>query len=342
MTCTTDGTNISFVNGELLTVGKWYAYANPLNSTQYKILITIYNGIVTGGPNTILYDVNKKDTCEEVVCSSTPITTTSTTSTTSTTTSTTSTTTSTTTTTTAAPTTTSTTTSTTTTTTIGCITVGYGFGYDAASACANFEANGPTDYQWDGTTLYEVTPFSPCGPFANLAEYGYYSNGTNVYFWDQETFIFDSTCVTDYTVTFMVRRSATGSMPEGQNLVDVRFTDDPDAPIEYWSSFSGFSGFSPNTNFTMPLGGSVQLPAGTPLYVGMKGKPGFVDIGFDANTDPNDYRFNDSFNFTYCGTYPPIESPYYGCYYYGVVNSNITIYLQAVTGNGGYIQCTPN
>lgn len=331
VTCVDAEANVSFTNGELLTVGKWYAYTNPVNTAiQYKILITAYNGILPGNPNAIIHDVNKKDTCAEVVCSSTPPTTTSTTTS------------STTTTTTAAPTTTSTTTSTTTTTTVGCITVGYGFGYDVAGACANFEANGPTNFQWDGTTLYEVTPFSPCGPFANLAEYGYYSDGTDVYFWDQETFTFYSTCVTDYTVTFMVRRSATGSMPDGQNLADIRFTDDPNAPIEYWSSFSGFSGFSLNTNFTMPSGGSVQIPGGTPLYIGMKGQPGFVDIGFDANTDPNDYRFNDSFNITYCGTYPPIESPYFGCYYYGVVNSNITIYLQAVTGNSGYIQCTPN
>ena len=114
VTCADVSLGIGISNIELLTVGKWYTYTYPNGGAQYKILIISYEGTSPGVPNTIIYDVNKKDTCAEVVCSSTPSTTTSTTTTSTTTTTTAApTTTSTTTTTTAAPTTTTSTTTTT-------------------------------------------------------------------------------------------------------------------------------------------------------------------------------------------------------------------------------------
>ena len=68
VTCTPTGGNLGFTNGELLTVGKWYAWENYSTGIYYKILITVYNGTIGGTPNSILYDVDKKDTCAEVVC----------------------------------------------------------------------------------------------------------------------------------------------------------------------------------------------------------------------------------------------------------------------------------
>lgn len=68
VTCSSLGTNTGFTNGELLTVGKWYLYTNTLTSETYKILIDTYVGTTLGLPNSTVLDINKKNTCVEVIC----------------------------------------------------------------------------------------------------------------------------------------------------------------------------------------------------------------------------------------------------------------------------------
>lgn len=215
--------------------------------------------------------------------------------------------------------TTPTTTTTTTTTTVACTNIEYGYDQaDAPAACAA-AIDAPVTYQWNGTTLYDYNISSPCGPGSTVAASGYYSDGTDVYFWDGTTFTFDSTCglYSLQTLTFQAKRG-TGTISTTNNKVDIFVSLDSG---ENW--YSVWTPFSHALSTSFAIVGQYQVFSGTDVWIGVKGKSSFIDIVFGVG---NGVISND-----YCGTYT-----YYN---YGTVWSDATIYIQVPLSGSAYIAC---
>ena len=259
----------------------------------------------------------------------TTTTTTSTTSTTTTSTTTTSTTSTTTTTTTLAPPTTTTTTTlapittTTTTTASPCTNVIYGYdAYDTDAACADYSMGG-TIYQTNGTTLYVYSLVNPCGPGAAIASIGFYSDGMDSYYWDGTTLSYEATCST-YTLTFRAKRR-TGTLTTPNNVADIMVSTDLGAT---WTSAWTASSHALNTVFANV--GSIIVPVGTTVYVGMKKTSSLINMEFAATSDiiPT---------YDQCGTVTP--PGVIACYNYGAVYADDTVFLQANVSGGTYVTC---
>ncbi len=243
--------------------------------------------------------------------------------------------------------TTTTTTSTTTTTTGACQYVIYGF--DATTpeiACENYYYT-PYEFYFNGVSLYVYDyefPALGCGPFAQLAEAGYYSDGENIWFWDGvNDFSFDSSCNPNRLVTISAKRTGAISGSPGVNIVystDLGATWNPVCTgAILGTSFSpGFNTFS----FEAPLGGT--------LWIGALLSSTLTGISFGAALSPTD---NTCLNLmAFCGN-PSVATvraancmSFAGPFSYnsGLIFQDKTIYLNFNTisdlGTYEYIGCS--
>lgn len=203
---------------------------------------------------------------------------------------------------------------TTTTTTVGCTTVDYGYGEDPASACAAY-FDFPETFQYDGTTLFVDNPGSPCG--GGNAAPGYYSDGSDVYYWDGTTFSFTTTCgsFTLRTITIYAQRGA-GSISSTNNDVDILYSvNGGNSWISAWVPYS-------HALYTSQvLSASFQVYSGTSVLIGMISRTATGNIVYSAQVG---------------GLTSPDRNGLCLPFNYVAVNSNLTILLQAPVSGGNY------
>jgi len=217
--------------------------------------------------------------------------------------------------------TTTTTTTSTTTTTLGCFAVEYGFDdINPSTACENYTLGSTIIMLWNGTTL-----FSNSIPSCTiLAPDGYYSDGSDVWYWDGSTLSHDSECSSDAVLTFSVKRS--GNVSSGFNSLDIMYSTDYGAS---WNSVA--SATSLTTSYVVK--GSVTLPMGTPLYVGVRRNIAQTDIRFGIGIS----------SYNYCGLVLPPYTEFSvdpGCYNYGTASLDQTIYINVQTASNNYVNCS--
>lgn len=217
-------------------------------------------------------------------------------------------------------TTTTTSTTSTTTTTIGCFAVEYGFDdLNPSTACENYTLGSTIIMLWNGTTL-----FSNSIPSCTiLAPEGYYSNGSEVWYWNGSTLSYDSACSSDAVLTFSVKRS--GTVSSGFNSLDIMYSTD--YGINWYSVASATS---LTTSYVVK--GSVTLPMGTPLYVGVRRNIAQTDIRFGIGIG----------SYNYCGLVLPPYTEFSvdpGCYNYGTTSLDQTIYINVQTAGSNYVNC---
>lgn len=206
---------------------------------------------------------------------------------------------------------------TTTTTTVACTTVYYGYGVDQSSACQAY-IDYPEAFQYNGK-LFLDNYSNPCGPGSVIAGTGYYSDGTDIYFWDGTTFTFDSTCglYSLQTITLQAKRG-TGTISATYNNVDILYSTDAGTT---WTS--AWTATSRALSTTFANVGSFQVFHGTEVLIGMRRQNGILDISFGVGTGIVPY---DS-----CGLSIP--------YNLGPINSDAIVYLQAPIVSGNYALC---
>jgi hypothetical protein len=210
---------------------------------------------------------------------------------------------------------------TTTTTTVACTTVIYGYGVDQGSACQAY-IDYPEAFQYNGIKLYIDNPSDPCGPGSVVAGNGYYSDGTDIYYWDGTTFTFDSTCglYSLQTLTFYAKRQS-GTISTANNKADIYVSTDGGST---WTS--AWTATSHALSTTSVIVGQFQVFSGTSVMIGVLGTGGYINVKFGVGSGTISYE--------YCGTY--------SSYNYGTVYADAAVYLQLPlnnTGYQGYIAC---
>lgn len=212
---------------------------------------------------------------------------------------------------------------TTTTTTLACITVSYGYdSSDPVTACSNYN-NSPVDYYWNGTTLFTNPDCS------GIADSGYYSNGTISSYWDGVSLNYDSDCPTTAEITIQARRI--GSIKPQNNKVKIVYSFDYGVT---WTTIG--TGVDPLTGSFSTIG-IINAPIDfNVLWIGvLKG-------GFVTDINATFAEGSTSTAYYYCGNINPpfdiiVGDP--GCYNYGPVYLNDTIYLTLPTSNNAYVGC---
>lgn len=230
--------------------------------------------------------------------------------------------------------TTTTTSTTTTTTTSSCVNILYGFDeFDTQAACDNYYAS-PGNYQWNGSLLFDQTYPVGCSLIAGA---GYYSDGTDVWYWDTANLTYDSPCPTTALISFFAKRS--GSVSAGLN--DIEIVTSEDGGSNWTSIYSG------SLTTTMTLKASTAFLIGSTLLVGVLRNGTLIPLTFSRGSSSTDGCLND---FYYCGdTLPPTITSgscggsYLGpgCYNYGTISAtpfNIYLNVQAVFND--YVECT--
>jgi hypothetical protein len=225
-----------------------------------------------------------------------------------------------------------TTTTSTTTTTTACAIVTYGFDeFDPTTACDNY-INSPGNYQWNGSLLFDQTFPIGCTLIAGA---GYYSDGTDVWYWDTVNLTYDSPCENTVAISFYARRN--GSVSVGNNDMEITISQDGGAT---WASIFGGS-----LTTTMTLKGSGVFIVGSTLLVGVMRNGTLDPISFARGFSAGDPCLSD---FYYCGQdLPPTVTsgcgnPFAGpgTYNYGTITSSpFNIYLNLETQMNDYANC---
>jgi hypothetical protein len=229
--------------------------------------------------------------------------------------------------------TTTTTSTTTTTTTTACAIVTYGYDeFDPTTACDNY-INSPGNYQWNGSLLFDQTFPVGCTLIAGA---GYYSDGTDVWYWDTVNLTYDSPCPDTVGINFYAKRN--GSVSAGNNDMEITISQDGGAT---WSSIFGGA-----LTTTMTLKTSSVFLVGSTLLVGVMRNGTLFPLSFARGFSAGDSCLND---FYYCGQDLPPTVTSGGCggtfagpgtYDYGTITSTpFNIYLNLETLFNDYVEC---
>jgi hypothetical protein len=226
-----------------------------------------------------------------------------------------------------------TTTTSTTTTTMACVIVTYGYDeFDPTAACDNY-INSPGNYQWNGSLLFDQTFPVGCTLIAGA---GYYSDGTDVWYWDTANLTYDSACPDTVAISFYAKRN--GSVSIGNNDIEITVSQDGGST---WTSIA-----SGSLTTTMTLQASTIFLIGSTLLVGVMRNGTLYPLSFARGVSPSDGCLSD---FYYCGQDLPPTVTSGGCggsfmgpgtYDYGTISGfNFNIYLNLETLFNDYVQC---
>jgi hypothetical protein len=226
-----------------------------------------------------------------------------------------------------------TTTTSTTTTTTACISVIYGFDeFDPVAACSNY-SNYPGNYQWNGTLLFDQTFPTGCTLISGA---GYYSDGSDVWYWDTVNLTYDSPCFDSVSINIYAKRN--GSVSIGNNDMEITISQDGGST---WTSVATGS-----LTTTMTLKALTVFIIGSPLLVGVIRNGAPYPLSFARGFSAGDGCLND---FYYCGQDLPPTVTSGGCggayigpgtYNYGTITSTpFNIYLNLATLSNDYVEC---
>jgi hypothetical protein len=221
-------------------------------------------------------------------------------------------------------------TTTTTTTTQMCTSATYGYDPDIGqTACDNYISgpSGQSVYQWNGSILYNYSSTDPCGLTASIADPGYYSDGTNIWYWDGSgSFTYDSACSNLRNITIHAKRN--GSIVSSDNHVRIVVSQDGGAT---WNVITPNSVLT--ASFTSTNQWTYSATAGNPLWIGALLSDAFTGISFGSALSPSNTTCLNLM--AYCGNPSTVSVVAPGCtsfagpfsYNYGIVSTDADIYL---------------